>query len=179
MQTKNKHVSSQHFVDFYSGKDLLFNSLTPYILEGLQNGETCIVIATQEHIKKLREDLAGDKTAKNGRLIALDAEETLASFMIGELPDEKLFQETIGSLMEKVSQSGKPIRAFGEMVALLWKRGNRQAVIELEDLWNRLAKDYSFCLYCAYPELHFIMDPEPKQSILDQHNSLFSSTATA
>ncbi|MBV8050520.1 MAG: PAS domain-containing protein, partial [Acidobacteriaceae bacterium] len=40
---------------------------------------------------------------------------------------------------------------FGEMVALLWADGKVEASMELEGLWNELAKSRSFRLYCAYP----------------------------
>jgi signal transduction histidine kinase len=37
------------------------------------------------------------------------------------------------------------------MVAILWKDGNRDAAIRLEELWNELAKIHPFALFCAYP----------------------------
>ena len=43
------------------------------------------------------------------------------------------------------------VRAFGEMVALLWAEGNHAAAIRLEGLWNELQKSHSFSLFCAYP----------------------------
>jgi signal transduction histidine kinase len=36
-------------------------------------------------------------------------------------------------------------------VALLWAEGKPEAALELEQLWNDLAKSYSFDLLCAYP----------------------------
>ena len=36
-------------------------------------------------------------------------------------------------------------------MALLWAEGKSEAAIELEKLWNELAKTYSFSLHCAYP----------------------------
>src|SRR6185369_562599 len=43
------------------------------------------------------------------------------------------------------------VRAFGEMVALLWADGRREAALELEALWNELGANLSFSLLCAYP----------------------------
>jgi PAS domain S-box-containing protein len=37
------------------------------------------------------------------------------------------------------------------MVALLWGDGHCEAAIRLEQIWNRLARRYSFTLRCAYP----------------------------
>jgi hypothetical protein len=42
------------------------------------------------------------------------------------------------------------IRAYGEMVDLLWKDGRSAASIKLEMLWNRLAGTHDFSLLCGY-----------------------------
>jgi signal transduction histidine kinase/CheY-like chemotaxis protein len=43
------------------------------------------------------------------------------------------------------------VKAFGEMVALLWSEGNYAGAVRLEELWNDLQKAHSFSLFCAYP----------------------------
>ncbi|MBW3568560.1 MEDS domain-containing protein [Candidatus Parcubacteria bacterium] len=179
-QSQNSQVPPaklQHFVGFYPNKNFLIESLASYVGEGLETNEICIVIATQEHTEMLISSLEKTELLKNNHFIALDAEATLANFMVGGLPDKELFYEKLGSQIEKLTRSGKPIRAYGEMVALLWKQGNKEAVTQLEELWNELAEKCSFSLYCAYPALHFIMDPGPKRAIIKQHNSFFSSPA--
>ena len=42
-------------------------------------------------------------------------------------------------------------RVFGEMVDLLCARGQAEAAISLEELWNSLARSRSFSLLCGYP----------------------------
>jgi anti-sigma regulatory factor (Ser/Thr protein kinase) len=54
--------------------------------------------------------------------------------------------------LAKATEGGRPVRVFGEMVALLWDDGALAAAIELEKLWNDLAQRHSFSLFCAYPE---------------------------
>jgi hypothetical protein len=46
--------------------------------------------------------------------------------------------------------SDRPIRAYGEMVDLLWKDGATTAAIRLETLWNQLARSDDFDLMCGY-----------------------------
>jgi hypothetical protein len=53
-------------------------------------------------------------------------------------------------LKRALARSG-PVRIFGEMVALLWNDGHHGAAVDLEALWNELAKQYAFSLLCAYP----------------------------
>ena len=43
------------------------------------------------------------------------------------------------------------MRAFGEMVALLWELGDVAGALELEERWNRLQDEMPFELLCAYP----------------------------
>ena len=88
------------------------------------------------------------------------------------------FFDVIGALIEKLSVNDQPVRTYGEMVALLWQSGNKEAVISLENLWNELIEKYSFSLYCAYPELHFIMDSEAKTEITHTHNIQYPMLAT-
>jgi hypothetical protein len=164
-----------HLVQFYKSSTSLILQLTEFIGTGLRNNDTCVVIATPTHLQMLNEqlkelkiDVAAAKLC--GQYVVLEASETLAKFMVNGLPDRTLFFDVVGKLVEKFSKSGQPIRAYGEMVALLWKKGNRQAVIQLENLWNELAALHDFSLFCAYPELHFIMDKEMPAKIRECHN---------
>ncbi len=165
-----------HVVQFYSSGHGLIRNLLRYVGSAIQAGNVCIVVATDERIKKLDMQLAGiidvDEAKRTKQYITLDAAEALDDFMVDGLPDKKLFYETIGALVEEVSRTGQPIRIYGEMVALLWGQGNKEAVMRLEELWNELAIDNPFSLYCAYPELHFIMDPDVRHTIQDYHMPL-------
>ena len=42
------------------------------------------------------------------------------------------------------------IRAYGEMVDVLWRDGNTDGAIRLEELWEELGESYAFSLLCAY-----------------------------
>src|ERR1051325_3166441 len=63
--------------------------------------------------------------------------------------------EVIGELLDRAAASAQhrsfPIAAYGEMVALLWSEGKREAAVRLEQLWNDLYSTHSFSLLCAYP----------------------------
>jgi hypothetical protein len=175
---------SGHFVQFYQSESSLLLPLTKFLSSGLAKGESCIVIATQAHVQSLAEQLQRrgvDVLAaqSSGQYIALDAAETLAKFMVSGLPDRGRFFKIVGALIQRVTQKDTPIRAYGEMVALLWKAGNKQAVIQLENLWNELAESHAFSLYCAYPDLHFILDSDVRDEICECHSAKLSSMATA
>jgi KaiC/GvpD/RAD55 family RecA-like ATPase len=146
---------TEHFVQFYESDDFIVNSVAEYVTHGLKTGETCIVIATNEHLDAIErrvESFGVDLMAarESEAYIAFDAASTLAKFMDGDRPDPKLFSKAIGALMRKITKRG-PVRAFGEMVALLVQDGNPNAAVELERLWNGLRRKHPFSLFCAYP----------------------------
>ncbi len=65
-------------------------------------------------------------------------------------PDPQRFADVVGGMLARLG-GGRRVRAFGEMVALLWAEGNGRGAVRLEELWNELAERYCFSLYCAYP----------------------------
>jgi signal transduction histidine kinase len=72
--------------------------------------------------------------------------------MVDDMPNEQLFEMHVGTAVANtIAQSRQPtIRAYGEMVDVLWRDGNSNAAIRLEELWNDLATKHSFALLCAY-----------------------------
>jgi hypothetical protein len=78
--------------------------------------------------------------------------------MVNDWPDEALFMQTVSALLEKGTSKGRRIRAFGEMVAILWSQGLNGATVRLEHLWNQFCEKNKFCLFCAYPKIGFTQD---------------------
>jgi PAS domain S-box-containing protein len=146
----------EHFVQFYEADDYLVDSLTAYVAAGLRAGQASVVIATPEHRAAISRKLAAndvdsDSAISSGSLVLLDAAETLAKILVDGLPDRALFLNVIGRIIAEVSRQSRGVRAFGEMVALLWMDERRDAAIQLESLWNELGEQHPFSLFCAYP----------------------------
>jgi signal transduction histidine kinase len=145
-----------HAVQFYEHESYLLDSLTDYIGSALSATGAGIVIATPPHrdgvaqrLTALGLDVVG--AGAQGRYVALDARDTLTLLMVDGWPDPARFDDTIGTLMSKTRERAPQIHAFGEMVALLWAEGNREAALRLEELWNELGTRMPFSLLCAYP----------------------------
>jgi signal transduction histidine kinase len=148
--------ASEHFVQFYETDTFLLNSVSGFISTGLNAGDGAIVVATREHRedleKRLRErglDVAAAQAS--GQYVVMDAAEALSKFMVDGLPEPKIFVDVMGDIIARAAQGRRQVRIFGEMVALLWEKGNVDAAIRLEQLWNDLHKSHSFSLFCAYP----------------------------
>jgi PAS domain S-box-containing protein len=145
-----------HVVRFYEDDPFLLDEVGRFIGDALRMADAGVVIATKAHLDGIEERMraAGADVAAataEGRYVPLDAAETLAAFMVEGLPDARRFAEVVGGVLAHASQGGRRLRAFGEMVALLWARGEPQAAIRLEQLWNELGTRYAFSLLCAYP----------------------------
>jgi len=81
----------------------------------------------------------------------LDAAANAVELYERRIPDPRRFRETVGTAYGAGRGGGHRVRAFGEMVALLWSDGNQAAAIRLEELWNELAETHSFASSAAYP----------------------------
>jgi PAS domain S-box-containing protein len=167
----------EHFVQFYENDDFLVESVSQYVCAALIDGHAAVVIATEPHRACLELRLAarGIDTADamaNDRLVILDAGETLDRFMVNGSPSPTRFMETVGTLIGRLTKRFARIHAFGEMVALLWADGNRDAAIGLEELWNELGKRYRFSLFCAYPIAGFdqALDAGPLEGVCTCHS---------
>lgn len=149
-------VPHDHGVTFYDHDGEVIGAVASYVMDGLSAGDCVIVIATEWHVAVLDDLLQlrgidpGQEWSK-GRYLTLDAAQTLRLFMVDGSPDQALFTEHIGGIVDAAGRDGTTVRAFGEMVALLWDDGNVAAALELEALWNELARTYPFALLCAYP----------------------------
>src|ERR1700722_1917413 len=152
---------SSHNVQFYKSESFLFTTLNEFVRLGLSKGEGVIIIATSEHNRKILFDLSSSgidiqQLLDAGQLLILDAEVTLNQFMMGECPDPDLFLKIIGETIDKLSQSFPIIRAYGEMVNILWANKNLTGTHALEELWNKLTETRSFSLLCGYQLDNFI-----------------------
>ena len=153
-------MSDGHLVQYYEEEGFLYDRVTDFMSNGLRGRDAAVLIATRAHRDGVESRLVrrgidlADLTA-GGRYHALDARDTLSRFMVDGSPDPHRFANTIGPVIRTARSGDRRVVAFGEMVALLWAEGNRDAAIRLEELWNDLARRETFALLCAYPISHF------------------------
>ncbi|HTM18001.1 MAG TPA: ATP-binding protein [Terracidiphilus sp.] len=175
-----------HAVQFYEDDTVFIESLGEFVGAALGAGGACIVISTQDHHRKLIENLCDNsidmaRILAEGRYIHLDARRTLDTFMVQGRPDRQRFWNEIEPLVERAKSTLRPgvqtIAAFGEMVALLWAEGSHQAAIELEHLWNELIQQHNVRLRCAYPAGSFAQQSysDMFDTICSQHSALIPS----
>jgi len=145
-----------HVVQFYQRDSELLAAVTPYLLAAVRAGEAVIVIATEAHRREFEAELRADgvdlaQARADGTFVALDAADTIALFTIDGRIDRDRFHEVVGGIVRTAAASARRVRAYGEMVALLWDAGDVLSAIELETLWHELGHEVSFSLFCSYP----------------------------
>lgn len=144
-----------HVVQFYRHDDELIDEVGDYLTQAIGGG-VAVVIATPAHQRAFEQRLsdAGIDVASardDGAYLDLDAGEQVARFAVDGRIDAAGFEQAIGQVMRDACAGGRPVRAYGEMVALLWETGLVNAAIEVEALWNDLGRESPFSLFCAYP----------------------------
>ena len=139
----------EHQVQFYDSEEFLSAAVCAFLAPALRDANAAIVVATAAHRRAFDSALRGagidlDAAIRAGRYLAFDADGLLSKFMVQGMPDARRFRDTIGSVMDHVAQGGREIRVFGEMVAVLCERGEGDAALAHEDLWNHLAGEREF-----------------------------------
>jgi hypothetical protein len=145
----------RHVVQFYGRDEELTERVTGYLLGALASGGVAIVIATPEHRRGFETRLgqAGVDLAAardDGSYLARDAAQTLSELMAAGKLDGAAFDRVIGTVIAAAGAGGRPVRAFGEMVALLWDDGLVSDAVRLETMWEELGGKHPFSLFCGY-----------------------------
>ncbi len=183
------HDPKGHVVQFYAEDEALIEAISRFIGTALGGGDAAIVIATEAHRDALAQALQARgfdvaSAIRRGRYVAVDAAATLSRFMQDGSPDPARVASVVGGFFDQIrAKNGNDCRiaAFGEMVALLWARGNPEAAIQLEKLWNDLARVHSFSLRCAYPITSFNREEfsEPFLRICAEHSAVIPGESYA
>lgn len=153
-----------HVLQVYATDGDFLDALEGFVAEGLEAGEAVVIVATASHRQALLQRLgeAGvdlEAALASDALQLVSAQDTLERFMLRGAPDEALLRVAMADVIQRARGSaGRKLRVFGEMVAMLWARGNQPAAVRLECLWSRLQREEGFPLFCAYPKFSFTDD---------------------
>jgi signal transduction histidine kinase len=154
-----------HTVQFYEDEEYLCGVVADFIVIGLDLGQPALVVASKTRcdciIKCLWEH--GRDAARlqaEHRLTVIDACEALRIFSDGPIIDRSRFRRYLGAELGRLTKahSGSTLRAYGEIVDVLWDEGYPDAALRVEELWHELASQYPLALLCGYSMHHFRRD---------------------
>jgi signal transduction histidine kinase len=145
-----------HACQFYEDDAFLLASAGDFLARGLAAGQAVVAVATAPHRAAFQAHFESrgfdvERATARGQLALVDADELLATFMDDRRPHPSRFRSTVGALLLGAARGPQtPVRVFGEMVDILCRNGNIEGAIELEKLWNDLARKHRFSLLCGY-----------------------------
>lgn len=152
------HAGPQdHIVHLYQDQDFLNRVVCRFAAAALANGEGVILVPTLAHWQAFRPRLEAEgvdiKGAQNsGQLNIVDADELLPRFMRQAMPDGPMFLGLAGEIISKTRSAGRfsNVRWWGEMVNVLWERGDVAASMNLEDLFDRVSREQNIAVFCSF-----------------------------
>jgi hypothetical protein len=173
-----------HDAVFYSDDRVLLDNVTRFIGAALKAGSSAIVLATESHTESFRSSLQAygvdlGAAIEQGRYIALDAADTISTFVVDSMLDSARFMDGLGNLIQRARKAAKTNHArvaiFGEGAHILWKRGNAHAAIQDEKLCNRLIEMYDVDMLCGYSLVGVDegIDSNVVQHIREQHSTAY------
>lgn len=175
----------RHEVGLYSDDDHLLEHVSRFIAAALNAGSAAVVVATEAHreslVARLRTDGVDiDAAIRQGRYVAVDAAETVGSYMANGMPDPVLFMKGFCSLIDRAAKGvkgGHPrVAVFGESVDLLCGQGNLEAALQVERLGNQLTNLYDVDILCGYStaSVQGGMHSPAFQRICAEHSAAYS-----
>ncbi len=148
---------SDHIVQLYQDQDFLNRAVCRFAGAALANGEAIILVPTLMHWNAIRARLEAEGVdvevaRERGQLTVVDADELLPSFMRDAMPDPPVFRRVFGDVLGQARARGSypEVRVWGEMVDVLWERGDVAASMNLEDQFDQLGKKSDIAIFCSF-----------------------------
>jgi hypothetical protein len=146
-----------HIVQLYQDQEFLNRAVCRFAASAMANGEGVILVPTAAHWDAFCPRLEAEgvdigAAEARGQLTVVDADALLPDFMKGAMPDSPLFLGLAGETIARARGAGRypKVRWWGEMVNILWERGDVAASMNLEDLFDKLAHEHEIAIFCSF-----------------------------
>ena len=180
-----KEVGRCHEAHFYSDDSLFLDGFTRFLGAALKAGNAAVFVGTAPHRITLLERLHAESpetraAIRQGRYVGFDAAEFLSNFMVSDMPDTGWFLKVVDDLIMTARKGDKEedlrVAACGECAHTLWAQGKADAAIQLEELWNQIAKTYDVDILCGYSleKLQYEEDSYTFRRICEEHSAVHS-----
>lgn len=146
----------EHLVTFCQTDASMADAAATYLIGAIRHGGAGIAVVTPEHARQIDRRIAGagldPATARaDGSYVVVDARAAIGQVLTRGWPDPAAFWRTMSPVIQQAGNGGqRPVRVCGEMVSLLWQAAKFGAAMDIEALWNELARQHRIGLLCAY-----------------------------
>jgi len=154
-----KEIIHSHEVEFYRDEASVLTGFTRFIESALKVQNPIVVIATKSRRSKLLQRLQARgwdmaNALQQGSYLSLDVSDALSKFMVHDWPDSAQLSKLAGDLIKraiKASRRGHTrVAACGECAPTLWAQGKVEAAIQVEHLWDDIARSHDIDILCGY-----------------------------
>lgn len=148
-----------HEVAFFADDASAIAGYARFIENALDDGNIAVLVATEAHRAEVLRRLETDGIDLNGaigqgRYISLDVGDTLSKMVINDMPDRGRCAELVGDLIARAPRGADgehPQVVFcGESAPTLLSRGNVEGALEVERVWDQIARNHRTRILCAY-----------------------------
>jgi DNA-binding NarL/FixJ family response regulator len=153
-------ASHRHGLLFCSSDAVLVAAFSRFIAGALDRGSAVIVLVTEAHERSLLRSLHASQVdfalaIRQQRYVSVSITEMLAKVMVNGCPDPTRFLNAAEELLTEAARRAvgqhAEVAACGECSPTVWADGNVEAAIQLEQLWDDVAKSRPMDILCAYP----------------------------
>jgi len=181
--SQKNNITRRHEVLFYPDDACFVESFSRFIRAALESGNAVIAVATESHLVGLRQTLQAQgvdlaTAIENGVYIPLDIAETLSTFMVDGLPNRDRFLKVASDLIraaaKTVNGKNRGVSACGECAPTLWAKRSAEAAIQVEQLWDEVARTHGVDILCGYSSSGFHGDEDSLifQRICAEHSAI-------
>ncbi|MFZ0886445.1 MAG: response regulator [Candidatus Acidiferrales bacterium] len=183
--TADKTFGHCHEVEFYRSDASFLDRCTRFMGTALANGDSVILATTLSHADTLRQRLESEgcdvaEAVVRGRYLVLEPACVVSEFLVNGQPDSARLTEFAGNLIATAlkAATGKHPRvaACGECSVLLYAQGRAEAAVEMERVWDEIARTQGVDILCGYPMEGFRSDEERSifRRICAEHSAVYS-----
>ena len=182
---ESSEIRRRHEIEFCPDDAYIVDGFGRFTEAALSVGRAVIVIATESHRVSLFQKLMAngidvDAAIEQKSYIPLDVADTLRTFMLNDWPDPVRFVKAARNLIMEAAKDakgeGRYVSACGECAPSLLARGKVEAAIQLEHLWDEIARRYDVDILCGYAlqEFRGMESSHIFQRICAEHSAVYS-----
>lgn len=149
----------RHEVGFFSDEASIVDAYARFAHEGVRQGHSIIVMAGEPrrtHVLQRLETLGVPVTSliQDRRCVPVDADALFAHITVDGSPDGTRLLESVMPTIAEITRSsggeGTRVVACGEIAPRLWKRGNLEGALSIEQLWDEFVKEHHVDTLCGF-----------------------------
>ncbi len=147
----------EHALHVFRDDAGLATTVATFLAPAFSDRQAVLAIGTRAHVAAIEQRLRTegrdvDAARRRGQYVSMDAEQMIPRLLRNGLPTQETLDAAVGVHVSRLAREHGGVRAFGELMSLLWRDGKRAAALRLEDLWNDSLGDLPLALVCGYAE---------------------------